>query len=109
MTRFKLGNSENYIEVAVVYKVKNKLENTEIFLLTSELLDHYDLTADKFVCFLQQKLPFEDSDYAVCQELWSSNKGVFSKTCIKEGSKFEINKVSQIISETTGVIDIETE
>lgn len=109
MSRFKLGNSENYIEASVIYKIKHELENTEVFIITPELLDSYDLPAEKFLTFLQQMLPFEDPYYAVCHELFSSNRGIFSKTSIKDGTKFEINKVCQIVSETTGVIDIETE
>jgi hypothetical protein len=108
MTRFKLGNTENYIDVSIVYKVKEDLEKQEIFIVTPDLLKSYGLPASKFISFLQQNLTFEDPYYSICHELWSSNKGLFSKTCAKESNQFELNKITQIISEKTGVIDLET-
>lgn len=108
MTRFKLGNTENYVEVSIIYKVKEDLEKQEVFIITPDLLETYKLPASKFISFLQQKLNFDDPHYSLCHELWSSNKGLFSKTSAKEGDKFELNKITQIISEKTGVIDLET-
>ena len=60
MTRFKLGNTENYIEVSIVYKVKEDIEKQEIFIVTPDLLKSYELPASKFISFLQQNLTFED-------------------------------------------------
>ena len=108
MTRFKLGNTENYVEVSIIYKVKEDLEKHEIFIVTPDLLESYELPAYKFISFLQQKLNFDDPHYSLCHELWSSNKGLFSKTCAKDGDQFELNKITQIITEETGVIDLET-
>ena len=108
MTRFKLGNTENYVEVSIVYKVKEDLEKQEIFIVTPDLLESYELPASKFISFLQQKLNFDDPHYSLCHELWSSNKGLFSKTCAKDVDQFELNKITQIITEETGVIDLET-
>ena len=108
MTKLKLGNSENYIDVSIIYKVKEALEKTEVFVVTDELLETYEIPVKKFVTFLQQQLNFDDPHYALCHELWSANKGIYSKTCVKDNSNFEINKVSQIITEYTGIIDLET-
>lgn len=103
MTKLKLGNSENYIEVEVIYKVKENLEKTDIFVITEELLSQYDIPLAKFVDFLQKELPFEDPHYMAAEELWASNKVVFSKMNAKHSSNLETARVSRII---TNEIDI---
>tara|TARA_B100000212_G_C27353889_1_gene524906 strand:+ start:299 stop:634 length:336 start_codon:yes stop_codon:yes gene_type:complete len=107
MIKFKLGNSENWIWVSVIYKVKQELEEEEIFICTPELLDKYKLPVDKFVLFLQESLDFDDPYYSACYELWAANRGINSKTRVIDNSNFKISRVSQITSKETGEINLD--
>ena len=96
--KFKLGNTQHYIEVELAYTITQINETEEFFICTEDILNEYNLTAENFIKFLQQELPVDDLCYNSAFELWISNKGIYSKTNLMDSAQSEIQKVSTIIT-----------
>ncbi len=96
--KFKLGNSENYVEVEIVYCIRESRVKDEFFIVTEALLSSYSLTQEAFVSFLKQDLDRQDPQYLSALNLWRSNKGVFSQTKASDNPGFEIEKIYKIIT-----------
>lgn len=83
MTEYKLGDSENIVDFSIIYKVSESLEKIDTYVVTEKLLNDKNLPLQKFLDFLQQKLPFEDTYYHVAQELWCKNMSIESDISLK--------------------------
>jgi len=94
--KFKLGNTQQYINVELVYAITQTNEEVEFFVCTADILNEYCITAQKFIKFLQQDLPTEDPSYSSAFELWVSNKSIHSKNNLMNSTQSEIQKVSKI-------------
>lgn len=104
--KFKLGNTRQYIEVEMVYTITRTSDETEFFLCTSEILEEYQITPSKFIKFLKQELSQDDPSYSPAFELWVSNKGIYTKTALKDLAKADIDCVQNIIT-AAGVINLQ--
>ncbi len=96
--KFKLGNIDQYVEVEIVYAMKEIIQSEEYFLVTEDILKEYGLTADKFILFLKRELPRDDNDYKASFELWTSNRGIYTKKSLKDIHNSELDKISKIIT-----------
>tara|TARA_B100000768_G_C11099771_1_gene298548 strand:+ start:41 stop:397 length:357 start_codon:yes stop_codon:yes gene_type:complete len=96
--KFKLGNTNQFVEVEIIYSVREAQYIDEYFICTEDLLNEYDITVSKFVKFLKQDLEYHDPDYKAAFELWSSNRPLSSKNSLKNTPNFQLDKVSKIIT-----------
>ena len=96
--KFKLGNIDQYVEVEIVYAMKEVVETEEYFLVTEDILKEYGLTTHKFILFLKRELPEEDIDYKASFQLWTSNLGIYTKKSLKDIPNSELDKISKIIT-----------
>ena len=96
--KFKLGNTENFVEVEIVYCLRESQVKDEFFIVQESLLKRYNLTRDAFISFLKQDLDKQDPQYLNALNLWRSNKGIFSQTKVSDNPAFEIEKIYKIIT-----------
>ena len=99
--RFKLGETELYIDVEIIYIIVEKKENEECFLINQELLKSYGITSTQFVAFLEQEINLNDQSYNNCFELWLENISLLKKERVlnsPENITHNLNNISKIIT-----------
>tara|TARA_B100000767_G_scaffold83786_1_gene80674 strand:+ start:2540 stop:2908 length:369 start_codon:yes stop_codon:yes gene_type:complete len=109
MKNFKYGlkNSDQYIEVKLVYVLKTIEEVNHEFLVTEDLLSELNLKASKFIEYLKNNLERTDPSYEAAADLWSQNR-YFDKERYVVSSPTSRNQLIEIISgEGTEYIEIQ--
>ena len=104
--KFKLGNTQHYIEVELVYTITQINETKEFFICTEDILNEYSLTAENFIKFLQQELPADDLCYKSAFELWIFNKGIYSKKNLGLKKRI-ISGLNEVFKENKNAIVLE--
>tara|TARA_B100000767_G_scaffold274606_1_gene308187 strand:+ start:2819 stop:3193 length:375 start_codon:yes stop_codon:yes gene_type:complete len=76
MKKFKypLKDSNQFIEVSLVYVIKTSEETHHEFIVTEELLKEFNLSVEKFSNYLKHNLDKNDPSYNSAAELWASNR-----------------------------------
>lgn len=76
MKKFKhpLKDTNQFIEVPLVYILSTSEETHHEYLVTEEDLKEINLSASKFKDYLQHKLNKDDPSYELAADLWATNK-----------------------------------
>ena len=105
--KYGLKNSDQYIEVKLVYVLKTIEEVNHEFLVTEDLLSELNLKASKFIEYLKNNLERTDPSYEAAADLWSQNR-YFDKERYVVSSPTSRNQLIEIISgECTEYIEIQ--
>jgi hypothetical protein len=105
--KYSLKNSDQYIEVKLVYVLKTIEEVNHEFLVTEDLLSELNLKASKFIEYLKNNLERTDPSYESAAHLWSQNR-CFDKERYVVSSPTSRNQLIEIISgEGTEYIDMQ--
>lgn len=72
--KYRLKDSDQYIEIQLLYVIKTSEETHHEFIITEELLKEFNLPVSKFIDYLKHNLDKHDSSYDSAAELWSSNR-----------------------------------
>ena len=76
MKKFKhpLKDTNQFIEVPLVYILSTSEETHHEYLVTEEDLKEINLSVSKFKDYLQHKLDKDDPSYELAADLWATNK-----------------------------------
>jgi hypothetical protein len=99
MKNFKyiLKNSDQSIEVKLVYVLRTTEEIYHEFLITQDVLEEFDLKASHFISYLRNDLQRSDPSYEAAASLWSANR-CFDKKRYAETNATSRNQLIEIIS-----------
>ena len=95
--KYELKNTDQFIEVPLVYVEQHLGEIKFEFLVTSDLLDEFSISAKTFISYLKGELKSTDPDFRDAAELYASNQPLH-KTKLLQESKSGRNNITEIIT-----------
>ena len=103
--KYSLKDTEQFISVPLVYVEQYNGKIAKEFIVTQDLLEEFDMSAEIFLTFLKGELKTSNSNFSNASEMYASNLP-FSQTSFIQESIAGRNNIVKIITEN-GIEHIE--